>query len=114
VVPWIVGTATASAARGDYASLRSAPAPAELIQLLGDRIPRIPPMRQVLRRTPVGCGRPVWVDDPSFTVDRHVEVLDRPDHDLLAVAPPPCCVDRSIRSGRCGGRFWSAAATATR
>lgn len=68
-----------------------APAPAELLGLLYDRIPRVPRMRQFLRRTPVGCGRPVWVDDPSFTPDGHFEVLDRGDDDLLAVAGAVLC-----------------------
>lgn len=69
----------------------SAPAPAELLRLLRDRIPRIPRMRQTLRRTPVGCGRPVWVDDPSFTPDRHFEVRDCPGDDLFAVAASALC-----------------------
>src|SRR3954470_17797967 len=68
-----------------------APAPAQLLGVVRDRIPRIPRMRQVLRRTPVGCGRPVWVDDPTFTPDRHVEVLDRPGGDLFAVAASALC-----------------------
>ncbi|WP_282438687.1 wax ester/triacylglycerol synthase domain-containing protein [Actinoplanes sp. TBRC 11911] len=68
-----------------------APPPRELLGLLGDRIPRIPRLRQILRRTPAGCGRPVWVDDPSFTVGRHIELLDRPDEDLLAVAASLLC-----------------------
>jgi diacylglycerol O-acyltransferase len=68
-----------------------APAPAELLVLLRGRIARIPRMRQVLRRTPLGCGRPVWVDDPSFTLDRHVEVLDCSGDDLFAVAASALC-----------------------
>jgi diacylglycerol O-acyltransferase len=67
------------------------PSPAELLGLLCDRIPRIPRMRQVLRRTPVGCGRPVWVDDPAFTPDRHFEVLDRLGDGLFAVAASALC-----------------------
>jgi diacylglycerol O-acyltransferase / wax synthase len=69
----------------------AAPAPEEVLGLLRERIPRIPRMRQVLRRTPVGCGRPVWVDDPSFTPDRHFEVLHRPGDDLFAVAASLLC-----------------------
>lgn len=68
-----------------------APEPAALLGLLRERIPRIPRMRQVLRRTPVGCGRPVWVDDPSFTPDRHFEVLDCRGDDLFAVAASALC-----------------------
>lgn len=68
-----------------------APAPAELLGLLRQRIPRITRMRQVLRRTPVGCGRPVWADDPSFTPDRHIEVLECRGDDLFAVAASALC-----------------------
>src|SRR4051794_10043653 len=36
------------------------------------RIARVPRLRQRLRRTPPGCGRPVWVDDDRFAPARHV------------------------------------------
>jgi diacylglycerol O-acyltransferase / wax synthase len=36
------------------------------------RVLAVPRMRQVLVRTPPGCGRPVWVDDPAFDVRDHV------------------------------------------
>ncbi len=39
---------------------------------IAERIRAVPRMRQRLVRTPAGCGRPVWVDDPSFDVRRHV------------------------------------------
>jgi WS/DGAT/MGAT family acyltransferase len=47
---------------------------------IGTRIASVPRLRQRLVRTPPGCGRPVWVDDPDFTVARHV--------DEVAVASP--------------------------
>jgi len=37
-----------------------------------ERTGAIPRLRQTLVRTPLGCGRPVWVDDPGFAVSRHV------------------------------------------
>jgi diacylglycerol O-acyltransferase / wax synthase len=40
----------------------------------------VPRLRQRLTPTPPGCGRPVWVDDPAFAIDRHVR---------LARCPPP-------------------------
>lgn len=43
--------------------------------LLGARLPRVPRLRQRLQRAPVGCGRPVWVDDPAFDLDRHLGSL---------------------------------------
>ncbi|MDY7087884.1 MAG: wax ester/triacylglycerol synthase family O-acyltransferase [Actinomycetota bacterium] len=69
----------------------SAPGAAELLELMRTRIARIPRLRQVLRRTPVGCGRPVWADDPSFTVDRHVAVIEVPDGEVLGVAASLLC-----------------------
>ncbi|MBD0322550.1 MAG: DUF1298 domain-containing protein [Aldersonia sp.] len=43
-----------------------------LHDVLGARVDRVPRLRQRLRRTPVGCGRPIWVDDSGFSVDRHI------------------------------------------
>lgn len=47
---------------------------------LDRRLVRAPELRRVIRRTPLFCGRPVWVDDPDFSIDHHVHVK--------AVAPP--------------------------
>lgn len=46
--------------------------PAELRRALTDRIRAVPRLRRRLVRTPPLCGRPVWVDDPGFTLERHV------------------------------------------
>lgn len=43
-----------------------------------DRICGIPRLRQRLRSTPFGCGRPIWVDDPTFDVDYHVNEVRCP------------------------------------
>ncbi|AMM31980.1 hypothetical protein SA2016_1300 [Sinomonas atrocyanea] len=48
------------------------PAFAEVAAVLEQRIPRIPRLRRRLMRTPPGAGRPVWVDDPTFRLDRHL------------------------------------------
>jgi diacylglycerol O-acyltransferase / wax synthase len=46
---------------------------AEAIEtVLASRVRAIPRLRQRLVRTPLGCGRPVWVDDPDFDVRRHL------------------------------------------
>ena len=47
--------------------------------LLGERIERVPRLRQRLTRVPMGCGRPIWVDDPHFDLGRHVSVVAAPD-----------------------------------
>ncbi|GAA4476294.1 diacyglycerol O-acyltransferase [Rhodococcus olei] len=46
--------------------------------LLAERIPRIPRLRQRLRRVPFGCGHPVWVDDPGFALEHHLTEQDWP------------------------------------
>ncbi|HET6665778.1 MAG TPA: wax ester/triacylglycerol synthase domain-containing protein [Intrasporangium sp.] len=48
-------------------------------RLLEQRLPRVPRLRQRILDTPLGHGRPVWVDDADFDLDRHLsEVrLDR-------------------------------------
>ena len=56
------------------------------VALVGERIERVPRLRQRLVRVPVGCGRPVWVDDPRFELSRHVTVVAAPvDGDDAAV-----------------------------
>jgi WS/DGAT/MGAT family acyltransferase len=44
------------------------------------RLVDTPSLRRIIRRAGPLAGRPVWVDDPAFRIDRHV---------LLAEAPPP-------------------------
>ena len=57
---------------------------------LADRVCGVPRLRQRLVRVPPGCGRPVWVDDPTFCIHRHVEYLICPspgdERALLEVA----------------------------
>jgi diacylglycerol O-acyltransferase / wax synthase len=49
---------------------------AALADVLANRLGTIPRMRQRLRAVPLGCGRPVWVDDPRFEPQHHVEIVD--------------------------------------
>ncbi|GAA4547400.1 DUF6544 family protein [Pseudonocardia xishanensis] len=64
--------------------------PAEVRRALADRVRAVPRLRRRLMGTPPLCGRPVWVDDPAFSVDRHVREVrcDGPlsDAALLDVA----------------------------
>ncbi|MCF7548625.1 wax ester/triacylglycerol synthase domain-containing protein [Pseudonocardia sp. WMMC193] len=46
--------------------------PAEVRRVLAVRIRAVPRLRRRLVRTPPLCGRPVWVDDPGFAIERHV------------------------------------------
>ncbi|MER7368894.1 wax ester/triacylglycerol synthase domain-containing protein [Nonomuraea wenchangensis] len=46
--------------------------------LLGEWLRSVPRLRRRLVRVPLGCGRPVWVDDPRFDVRLHVRELTCP------------------------------------
>jgi WS/DGAT/MGAT family acyltransferase len=55
---------------------------------IAERITAVPRMRQRLIPAPVGCGRPVWVDDAAFDIHRHVTAVRNPfdgdpEHALL-------------------------------
>ena len=54
--------------------------PAGLRAVVVARIPGVARLRQRLVTVPLGCGRPVWVDDPAFDVDHHLGA---------SVCPPP-------------------------
>ncbi|MFC3890756.1 wax ester/triacylglycerol synthase domain-containing protein [Lentzea rhizosphaerae] len=44
-------------------------------QVLADRVPAVPRLRQRLIRTPFGCGGPIWVDDERFDLRDQVRVV---------------------------------------
>ena len=44
-------------------------------QLITERLPAIPRLRQRLVRGPFGCGGPIWVDDPHFDIRRHIRAV---------------------------------------
>jgi diacylglycerol O-acyltransferase / wax synthase len=50
----------------------------EVCATLGRRLGGVPRLRQRLARTPPGCGRPVWIDDPTFDARLHVTSLPCP------------------------------------
>jgi WS/DGAT/MGAT family acyltransferase len=49
----------------------------EIRDHIGERLPRAPRYRQMIRTVPLGLNSPVWVDDPDFDVSRHVIRDDR-------------------------------------
>ena len=77
------------------------PSLAEIRTLLTQRVPAVPRLRQRLDRAPLGCGRPVWVDDAGFDLDRHLTAREWPSpfdqRQLLDVAAELVC-DRLDRS----------------
>jgi WS/DGAT/MGAT family acyltransferase len=48
---------------------------AQARQLIAGRIAAVPRLRQRLIRAPLGCGGPIWVDDPSFDIQNHVRAV---------------------------------------
>jgi WS/DGAT/MGAT family acyltransferase len=57
------------------------PSLTELQEHIRGRLHLVPRYRQKLAYTPVDSGRPVWVDDPSFSVDYHVRHTALPASD---------------------------------
>lgn len=53
--------------------------PTALVDTIGDRVPRVPRLRQRLLRVTPGLGRPVWVDDPDFRIVNHVSIVACPE-----------------------------------
>jgi diacylglycerol O-acyltransferase / wax synthase len=47
----------------------------QLRQIVSERIVAMPRLRQRLIKVPLGCGRPVWIDDPDFRINRHVRAI---------------------------------------
>ena len=52
--------------------------PAALQRLVAERAGAIPRLRQRLVRSPLGCGPPVWVDDPGADPASHVRLTSCP------------------------------------
>jgi WS/DGAT/MGAT family acyltransferase len=71
-------------------------------RLLRDRVGRVPRLRRRLRRTPLGCGRAVWVDDPRFDVARHLEVLPLPGSTAGAAPTGETGVSRAVLDAAAG------------
>jgi WS/DGAT/MGAT family acyltransferase len=63
--------------------------PDEVPAAIAERIQAVPRLRRRLVGTPLGAGRPVWVDDPGFDIDTHVRAVRCPspggEAELLAV-----------------------------
>jgi WS/DGAT/MGAT family acyltransferase len=57
------------------------PSLAEFQEHIRGRLHLVPRYRQKLAYTPLDSGRPVWVDDPSFSVDYHVRHTALPASD---------------------------------
>jgi WS/DGAT/MGAT family acyltransferase len=71
--PWQVGALVVLDAGADGDADTGA-----LLDLVALRLASVPRLRQRLVRTPVGCGRPIWVDDPAFDVRRQIRTTTCP------------------------------------
>jgi diacylglycerol O-acyltransferase len=49
-----------------------APSLAELQRAVAGKLPLVPRYRQRIRPVPLDLGRPVWMDDPAFSLEEHV------------------------------------------
>jgi diacylglycerol O-acyltransferase len=63
-----------------------APAPlnlARLTEVMAERLPLVPVLRQKLLEVPLGLDQPYWIDDPDFDIEYHVReiALPRPGSD---------------------------------
>lgn len=52
---------------------------AAVARVLGERVGAVPRLRQRLLGTPLGCGPPVWSDDPAFELGRHLHTVRWPE-----------------------------------
>ena len=60
---------------GGLCILQAQPQFTNLEQLKASLLPRIaaiPELHRIVRRAPPLCGPPLWIDDPGFSIDRHV------------------------------------------
>ena len=51
----------------------------EMIQAVADRIALVPRFRQRLRHVPYAAALPVWIDDVTFDLARHITMHETPD-----------------------------------
>src|SRR5687768_4001361 len=52
--------------------------PGLVVAAIAHRVTAVPRLRHRLVKVPLGCGRPVWVDDLDFAVTNHVSVVSCP------------------------------------
>jgi diacylglycerol O-acyltransferase len=58
---------------GSVAVLEGPPPPySDVVGRIRAKLPLVPRYRQVVRFVPLDIGRPVWVDDPHFSIDYHL------------------------------------------
>lgn len=77
------------------------PMPSRVVEdVLGAPVVAVPRLRRRLRSVPWGLGRPIWVDDDTFDVKRHVRrriLADPSDQRTVETIAAGCAVDRLPR-----------------
>lgn len=73
------------------ASNRDEPLPfSTFVSYLRSRLHVVPVFRQRLKEIPLRLGRPYWIDDPDFSIERHLAYVNLAEHshqsDLMALA----------------------------
>jgi len=73
------------------ASNRNEPLPfSTFVAYLRSRLHVVPVFRQRLKEIPLRLGRPYWIDDPDFSIERHLAYVNLAEHshqsDLMALA----------------------------
>jgi WS/DGAT/MGAT family acyltransferase len=53
----------------------------DILTMIAERLPLLPPFRWRLKQVPLGLDYPYWIDDPDFDLEYHVREL--------AIPPPP-------------------------
>jgi diacylglycerol O-acyltransferase len=81
-----------------------APSFAELRDHIGSRISRTPRYRQRIAQVPMGLNAPIWVDDESFDVNRHVVQSNATSLDELVDS----CMSRQLLRDRPLWQMWIA------
>jgi WS/DGAT/MGAT family acyltransferase len=51
---------------------------ARLTEVMSERLPLVPVLRQKLLNVPLGLDQPYWIDDPEFDIEYHVRELALP------------------------------------
>jgi len=52
--------------------------PAYFISTLHTRLSAVPRLKQRLEKVPLGCGRPIWIDDAGFQIADHISIIRCP------------------------------------
>lgn len=50
------------------------------VSYLRSRLHVVPLFRQKLKEIPLRLGRPYWIDDPSFSIERHLAYVNLGEH----------------------------------